>query len=189
MRHLTVLIVASVIAGLLGCDTVTLDGPIGEPLPRTEATAFVGRWTNAESKVVDFRLTDAGTLTAGTLNWDSEQQKHIAKNHKVDARRVGDATYFLFSDDEQSFGFVRIKQTGDLVFKMYSPDAKAFRSAVEDGKLEGKITAKKNDHFNVHIRVDSALAEKIFTAGTLEDWYGEELTQTFHCIKRFDASE
>jgi hypothetical protein len=93
------------------------------------------------------------------------------------------------SDDEQSFGFVRIKQTGDLVFKMYSPDAKAFRSAVEDGKLEGKVTAKKNDHFNVHIRADSALAEKIFSTGTLEDWYDEELTQTFHCIKRFDASE
>ena len=189
MKHLTLLIVASIMAGLLGCDTVTLDGPIGEPLPKTEANAFVGRWTNAESEVVDFRLTDAGILTAGTLSWDDEQQKHVAKNHKVDARHVGNVTYFVFSDNERSFGFVRIKRTGDLEFKMYSPDARAFRSAVEEGKLEGKITTKQNDHFDVQIRTDSTLTERIFSAKALGDWYDEELTQTFHCIKRFESSE
>jgi len=188
MKHLTALLIASFFAGLLGCDTVTLDGPIGESLAEIEATAFIGRWTNTESEVVEFRLTNAGKLTAGTLSWDNEQQKHIAQNYEIDARRIGNVTYFLFADDEHAFGFVRVKQTGDLEFKMYSPDAKTFRAAVEGGKLDGKITAKRNDHFDVLVRADSMRTKPIFSDEELGDWYDDELTQTFHCIKRFDST-
>ena len=189
MKYWTSLIGASLIVGLIGCDSVTLDGPVGERITEAEASAFVGRWTAGESEVIEFRLNSTGKLSAGTLRWDDEQQKHVAVNNEINVRRVGKVMYFQFSNDKEIFGFVRIEQTGDQEFKMYSPDSKAFRTAVEEGKLDGMVTSRENDHFDVLIRADSPLTTSVFSAGNRGDWYDEEMAQTFHCIKRFDTKK
>jgi len=191
MQNPAALIAVSVAVGLLGCDTVTLDAPIGERLTGNEIEAFVGRWTNNESEVVDIRLTKDGQLVAGSLSWDEGLQRHVAQDHTFDARHIGPVTYFLFHDDDDAerFGFVRVYRTDNMEMKMYRPNAKRFRAAVQDGQLDGTLTSTMYDHFNVHIRVNSQLPEPFFADAELGEWYDDEGMQTFRSIKRFDSTE
>jgi hypothetical protein len=78
MSRLLSLIAAIFVAGSLGCDMVTLDAPIGDPLSQTEKAAFVGRWINDESEICEFRLTNDQKLVMGSLTWDDDQQRHEA---------------------------------------------------------------------------------------------------------------
>ncbi len=187
--HRTFLLIAALTLSSLGCDTVTLDGLVGERINRSEAQEFVGRWMSEDAEVFDFRLAKDGTLIAGVISWDEEQQCHIATDHKIDMRRMGTATYGLFQENAGRYGFVRVQLQSGKRMQFLSPDPKKFREAVESGTLDGSINPKKNNHFNVHIKAESKLTNEVLSTGKIADWYDPELTQTFRCIKRFDSDE
>jgi len=189
MNRLLSLIAVSLLVGSLGCDMVTLDAPIGEPLSQTEKAAFVGRWINDESEICEFRLTIDQNLVMGSMSWDDEQQRHRAQNHVFDARKVGVVIYFLAHDDPKEIGFVRIERNGESGFKMHTPDAAKFRAAVETGKLSGEIILRKNDNYTVQIHAGSPLTDPVFSAEDLSAWYLGEGTQVFRRIKRFDEAD
>lgn len=188
MNRLLLLSAAMFIAGSVGCDMVTLDGPIGDPLSRAEKAAFVGRWINEDSEICEIRLTNDEKLVLGSLSWDDEQQRHRAQNHVIDSRKVGDAVYFLAHDDPNDISFARIERVGESEFKMYAPDAAKFRAAVERGILRGEIIPKKNDNYTVRINVDSPLTKPVFAAVDFSDWYLDDGTIAFRRIKRFDET-
>jgi len=189
MNRLLSLIALPLVAGSLGCDMVTLDAPIGEPLSQTEKATFVGRWINDQSEVCEFKLTNDQKLVMGSMSWDGEQQRHRAKNYVIDARKVGVAIYFLSHDDSKGLGFVRIERTGESEFKAHSPDAVKFRAAVETGKLSGKVISRKNDNYTVQIRADSPLTDPVFSAEDLSAWYIDEGTPVFRRFNRVGEAE
>jgi hypothetical protein len=183
-------VVASLIAACVGCDVVTLDKPIGEPLSQAEKTEFVGRWINDDSEVFDIRLTPAGTLLVGTLSWDGEKQQHHAESLAIDARKVGEAIYFLVSTDEGDILFTRIERTGKNEFTRRDPDARAFREAVEARQLDGRISTGKNRDYVVQIPADSRLTENALSSKELPALFEKkENQQLFRRIKAFDESE
>lgn len=188
MNRLLSLSAAIFVAGSLGCDMVTLDAPIGDPLSQTEKAAFVGRWINDELEICEFRLTNDQKLVMGSLTWDDDRQRHRAQNHVIDCRTVGEALYFLTLDDPNDIGFVRIERIDESEFKMYAPDAAKFRAAVERGSLNGKIIPRKNDNYTVRVHVDSTLTEPVFSAKDFSEWYVKEGTISFRRIKRFEEA-
>ena len=189
MHRTFLLIVALTLSSLLGCDTVTLDGLNGERLDKTDVQPFVGRWMNDDGEVFDFQLAKDGMLIAGSISWDEEQECHIATDQKTDMRRLGTATYALFQEEADKYGFFRVQLKGDDRMQFLSPDPKRFREAVESGTLVGTVIPKKNNHFNVHIKAESDSTEKVFSTSEISDWYDRDLTQNFRCIKRFESDE
>ncbi|QDV84509.1 hypothetical protein [Planctomycetes bacterium TBK1r] len=190
MNRSPFLVVAMLVAGSVGCDLVTLDGPIGDPLMETEKATFVGRWINDASDVFELRLTNDQKLVMGSISWDDDRQQHRAANSVIDARKVGEAIYFLAHEDPQDIGFVRIirepELNGQTQFKMLVPDAAKFRTAVEAGKLAGNVLPRKNSNYTVRIYADSPLTEPVFSSEAYSDWYLVKDALTFRRIKRFD---
>ncbi len=190
MNRSPFLIVAILVAGSVGCDLVTLDGPIGDPLTEAEKATFVGRWINEASDVFELRLTNDQKLVMGSISWDDDRQQHRATNSVIDARKVGEAIYFLAHEDPQDIGFVRIirepELDGQTQFKMLVPDAAKFRKAVEAGKLAGNVLPRKNSNYTVRIHADSPLTEPVFSSDAYSDWYLVKDALTFRRIKRLD---
>lgn len=56
MNRIIALLYLFVVTYSLGCDSLALDGRIGEPLSRAETPAFTGRWIDKGSDVVDVHL-------------------------------------------------------------------------------------------------------------------------------------
>jgi hypothetical protein len=177
---------------LSGCDSVSLDGRIGAPLSREEASAFVGRWINNESEVIELRQTAGGVLTAGWLDWDEKEQAFVARSYRLDARRLANVTYFLCGaddDDDDVFGFVRVKRIQDEQCEVYLPDPGAFRDAVKVGLVDGTVVQSKYGHFNVRIRTDSPRTLQCLSKENFGDLYNAIDKQTFRRIKHIQTEE
>ena len=179
-----------VVACSLGCDCVVLNGRIGDPLSQAETSFFTGRWTNEESEVVDVRLLADNKLIVGSLVWDGKKKEFVVQNHKVTARRVDGVTYLLLgADDDDAYGFVRIGRIGDNELKMFLPDPGAFRTAVQNGEVDGKVNPRKNDHFTVVLESQSHLTQRVLSRKELRGLYKADDSQTMRRIKRWEDKE
>lgn len=181
------LITATFLFTLVGCDKVTLDGPIGERIGKAEAEAYVGRWTNEDSNVFDFRLASDGTLIVGSTTWDADQQRHVTQNHKVDVRRLGSATYAVFEEKAGNFEFVRVEWLNDQQLRFYWPDPERYREAVRGGQIDGTVTTGQDGRFHVHIQVKSELTKGLFSREEIGDLNHWKPSQDFRCVYRFGS--
>lgn len=57
MAGLPHLMLATLLAGAIGCDPVVLDAPTGERLTSDANSDFAGRWINGESEILEIRQT------------------------------------------------------------------------------------------------------------------------------------
>ncbi len=179
-----------VVACSPGCDCVVLDGRIGEPLSQAEASSFTGRWTNEESDVVDVRLLAGNKLIVGSLVWDGNKKEFVVQNHKGEARQVDGVTYFLLgADDDDAYGFVRIERIGDNELKMFLPDPGAFRTAVQNGEVDGKVNPRKDDRSTVVLDAQSHLTQRVLSRKELRGLYKEDDAETLRRIKRWEDKE
>ncbi|MCC7336949.1 MAG: hypothetical protein IT422_17805 [Pirellulaceae bacterium] len=77
----------------------------------------------------------------------------VSQHHSIDSRRIGSATYFLVSDDADSgFAFVRIESVDNDELRMHLPNPAKFRSAIENGDLNGKVILNRD---NFIVRIDA----------------------------------
>ena len=190
IKYIPHLMLAALIAGAIGCDSVVLDAPIGERLTSDANSSFAGRWIDDESEIFEIRQTKGGGLVSGALVWDEKTQQYRAQTQHIDSRRIGSAIYFLWRDDpDGDFGFFRIERTGESELTMHLPDPAKYRSAVEDGKLDGDIIPKKNDSFTVRVHADSPSIKEIFGAMDISKWHLPDVSATYRRIKRFDESQ
>jgi hypothetical protein len=187
MKRSHALVCVSLLAAMVGCDVVTVDAPIGDPLSQAEMREFVGRWINQDSEVFDIMPGRDGRLAVGTLRWDEDAQTHQVENNVVDARKVGDAIYFFVSGDKANFLFTRIERTGKSEFVRCDPDANSFRKAIASGQLEGKVIPADDDDHTIQVKAASPLTEKAFSAERAPMLFGnKDDQQIFRRIKEFD---
>jgi len=187
IKYIPHVIISALTAGAIGCDSVVLDAPVGERLTSHANSEFAGRWINDEFEVLEIRQAKDGGLVTGVLIWDEEKQEFQAETHPIDSRRIGSAIYFLGRDDSNNdFGFVRIERTGENELTMHLPDPAKFRSAVEDGRLDGDIIPMMNDSFTLRVRADSASIKEVFGAMDISKWHLPDDSVTLRKIERFD---
>jgi hypothetical protein len=175
------------LVALTGCDAVTLNAPIGEPLSKSEKAEFVGRWIDGESEVCDIQLTKDEFIVFGWMAWDEDEDRHIAKDQRVHCRQVGNAIYFLILDDPIDVKFARIERASEAEFSVHLPDAAKFRTAIEQGKLKGTIVSE-NDNFTAKIDVSSSSTDTVFSSEDYLDWYLKEPIKTFRRIEQHNAA-
>ena len=148
-----------------GCDSVTIDKPIGQRIDSSKIENVIGRWTDCENNILELRLSKNQELVVGHLAWDDEAQRFTSNTGVLDVREL-DETVYLFLSEENETRFVRVELVNVNQIKLFIPDPSKFRDAVRNGALSGIITPKKNDHFNVRITTDTKLAS--FLTG--DDW-------------------
>lgn len=150
---------------VVGCDTVTIDKPIGEKLGTPQRQLLVGRWETSDQHMIELRWHTDGYLVGGSLSWDDKKQEFRTNNEKFEMRTIDDAVYAFMTSDGQT-SFVRIEFQDDDTIRLYPPEPDQFRSAVQSGLLPGNVK-EKNNRFNVV--VDSS-DDKTLTFFKSTDW-------------------
>jgi hypothetical protein len=101
MFALRLCIVAALLA-VSGCDTVLIDSPIGEKLPRADTAKLMGRWTDDDQNIVELHLSKQGEVIFGVLSWDDQNQRFEAISKVLDVRTVDDSIYVFATEEEDA---------------------------------------------------------------------------------------
>jgi hypothetical protein len=155
-----ILLLASV-----GCDSVTIDKPIGQRIDSSRTENVVGRWTDSENNIIELRLSKNQELVGGHLAWDEEVQRFTSKSGVLDVRTLDDKVYLFLTDEKESI-FFRVELVNPNQMQLFIPEPSKFRDAVKAGEISGTITPKKNEHFDVRITADAKLASFL----SADDW-------------------
>lgn len=202
MSKLIRLAVFLFLLGATGCNAVVLDAPIGEPLTRKEKSIFVGEWVVADNstEILYLRLNDSNELIKGKLEWDAALGQFKVESNVLDCRRVGSAIYCFEQLEgeptadsgpppvKEVFGFVRVEPVSDVEFKLYLPDSKNFKAAVESGKLRGFVEEDENNdsladeekRYDVLVRANSESIEEVFGSKDISAWFDTENSTTHY---------
>ena len=148
-----------------GCDSVTIDKPIGQRIDSSKTENVVGRWTDSENNIIELRLSKNQELVGGHLAWDEDAQRFTSKTGVLDVRTLNDKVYLFLTDENETI-FFRVELVNPNQMKLFIPNPSKFRDAVRAGEISGTITPKKNDHFNVRITADEKLASVL----SADDW-------------------
>lgn len=164
---------------MTGCDTVLIDSPIGEKVPRADIEKLMGRWTNNSQNIIELQLSKKGDVVLGALLWNDDKQQFDATSKVLDVRTVDDAIYVFATldkkssdanadlddfesdttaekeneskDDESQFIFFRVSIISEKEIQIFLADLKAVRKAIEAGKLDG-IAKKRSRTTDVFIK-------------------------------------
>jgi len=175
---------------MTGCDTVLIDSPIGEKLPRAEAAKLMGRWTDDDQNLIELQLSNEGEVVFGALSWNDRTQRFDAASKVLDLRKIDDAIYVFATEDKEpdegdakrdgfesdasanhdsqsrgeksQFIFFRVGIINESQIHLYLADAKAVREAVQAGKIDG-IAKKRSKSTDVFIKA-SEQNSKAFVA-------------------------
>jgi hypothetical protein len=126
-----------------GCDSVSVPEPIGSPVPAAELKSLAGNWVNEDGETGELRLTKAGTLRFGGLEWDEQREEFQSQSIDLVATKCRKLRLLsLKSDDEpqeDGYGFVLYTIKDEKTLQCYVPDVSVFKKAVESGELSGTI--------------------------------------------------
>jgi hypothetical protein len=170
-----------------GCDLVTLDAPVGEPLTQKEKVTFTGRWINGESEVCDIRIRRDGQLVIGNMEWNDENERYEASEMVIEARKVGDVVVFFLEKQAEApnFFFARIDWSNKSEFKVYNPDAAKFRAAVEASKLDGKVFRNAEDDIHVRLHAASPSITRDLSTEKASAWFETDGAENYRRVKEF----
>lgn len=164
--------VAALILFAVGCDTVSIDAPIGAPVTPAERESVTGRWIDEESTITEVRQTKRGQLVAGSLHWDEENSRFVVENISVDLRRVGGVAYVFVQrkgeTPKDGYLFGRVSSMTDDKMRIHPPKPEAFRTAVENGQAEGEVLSGKKDQFHVRLDAESRRNFALLSRGDLD---------------------
>ncbi len=180
------LLTALLILATVGCDSVGLVEPIGDPLTIDEKSEYTGRWINSDGVICELKVSKDGTLLVGAMQWNDEKQQFVANNLPLEARRVGSAIYFLVRGDggKGDYGILRVQRVSDSELRIYGADPAKFRAAVESGKLKGEVIVKPaqgntRETFQVRIHPDAKSIDEVFGSEDFSQWAPKDGAQKF----------
>ncbi|MCA9140569.1 MAG: hypothetical protein KDB00_27545 [Planctomycetales bacterium] len=156
---------AMITLAIVGCDSVSIDKPIGQKIGESQRKLLIGRWETHDHNLIELRWHSSGYLVAGTASWDDKNQQFKASNEKIEMRTIGDSAYAFMATDGR-YSFARIEFQDDDHIRIYPAEPDKFRSAVENGLLPGTVQEKER-YFNVF--VDSS-NEKTIAFFKSTDW-------------------
>ena len=150
MRICLSLIVTLSIMIVVGCGSVNVNHPIGEPLAEDNSETselFDGTWTNDDGEAIQLKYLDGGKLRIASLDWDDESQTFTKNEWTVLLTTHRSASFFNFTDEEENDGkyqFVRYVFASKQTMIILTPRVEAFEKAVKDGKLKGRVKRGKH---------------------------------------------
>ncbi|WP_162273297.1 hypothetical protein, partial [Rubripirellula obstinata] len=185
MIRFTFFAVALMLAFIAGCDTVTLDAPIGTKSDVKSLRSLVGRWASPDGDVVEIRLGSDLMLYSGQSSWDEDKRSFSIRTNKLDVRSIGDSL-IVYGEDNARYSFARLSlpDRDSLVFSTPSPSA--FRDAVSDGSLDGTVTTGENAHFHVRLSSKSDSLKAILGSPNGGLFFPPDLAFKSTILKRFD---
>lgn len=172
VSHLSLFLVA---IALVGCDSVTVDQPFGEPASKELCSKLRGIWGDLEGNVYHVETKSDNDLVVAVTQWNSKKKKFTTRNIPMKLMVVGERPLLFFPADEgdnPTFAFLWLSQLDKDSLNARNPNADAFREAVESGQLQGKVVERKNDNFTVNLEATDGLLEKL--SGTAGPEYFDE---------------
>lgn len=159
---------------LAGCDAVTLPEPLGGT--PVDAAALQGAWLaeTPEPQTLHVRQPEPGRLLLAWVDW--RQERFVLDTGEALARRDGEQHYFSMRDPDQpdsGFLFVRYRQPAADRLELWPPQVEAFRQAVEQGQLAGRVLA---DRYSTRVLLTGPaedLARFLGDAGSGQVWQTE----------------
>lgn len=133
----------------LGCNSVMVQQPFGEPVGDAEREQLTGVWELGEGgERLKVAQTKAGVLKAGLLEWDEEKERFIVNNVELQATHLGNDRFVLMQVTEgpkksDTWTFVRYERVEAKKLHVFGVDAKTFRAGVESGTLAGTVKQEK----------------------------------------------
>jgi hypothetical protein len=162
-------IFTSVVFAIAGCDSVTIDRPIGDRVDSHKLNSVIGKWYDDENKIVEFQVTKIGELVGAYVAWDESTQRFDLKSSVLNVRKTEDAIY-LFVTDKDKTGFLRIEFEGDDQILLSLPDPTKFRDAVIAGTLTGEIVSSPGEKMEVKIKTDKK-TQSFLTSRECRDYF------------------
>ncbi len=174
--HIFPLIATALLVLALGCDSVTVDKPFGKAIDATVLDSLRGTWIDNRETVYHVERGESSDFVVGFTEWDKKTHEFKTRNIPVDLRLVGDRRLLFASTGvkrDDRFAFIWLSRMEDDALYARACDPKVFRQAVADGKLDGEITKRGEDHFDVYLRSSPALAE-VLAAPEGARFFGKE---------------
>jgi hypothetical protein len=143
MKKTRLLFASLLLMALWGCDSVTSSTPVGDKPVSLQEDDWDGTWINAESALtLKVKNAEKGHLQ---IAWIEDSGGKLKMESFIAEIRVsGDWHFASIRDDggdqeiEERYMFLRVdKSDGQIIG--WSPDVAAFKKAVEDGHLPGKM--------------------------------------------------
>ena len=172
-------IATALLALALGCDSVTVDKPFGKAMDETVLDSLRGTWVDNRETVYHVERGESSDFVVGFTEWDKKVHEFKTRNIPMDLRLVGDRPLLFMTIDvkrDDRFVFIWLSRMEDDALYARACDPKVFRKAVADGKLEGEVTKRGEDRFDVELRFSSALAE-LLAAPEGSRFFGKESDQ------------
>lgn len=180
------LIATVLLAFTLGCNSVTVDKPFGKAMDGTVLDSLRGTWVDDRETVYYVERGETSDFVVAFTEWDKETHEFKARNIPMDLRLVGDRPLLFVSTDvkrDDCLAFMWLSRMEDDALYARSCDPKVFRKAVADGELDGEVTKRGDDLFDVRLRSSPALAELLATPEASR-FFGKESDQPLRRLSK-----
>lgn len=161
-----------------GCNVVTLNEPLGEPLSAEIQQNLTGLWltvpneTGVDQSVMYVDRATSGSLVVGFMEWDAKQEQYTCHNIETVATDIAGVKLLNTRKKEPKdatetrYTLWRFEQPAPDQLEVFIVDAEPFRAAITSGKLQGKIVQQDNKIGKTYeVQCESeALAEFLKTA-------------------------
>lgn len=158
LMRLHLLLVGSLLC-TIGCNSVTIDKPLGSPVDESVLNTWRGTYLTEENDVILIERGPNKDLIIGHTTWDADQQQFQCESLRVELRTIGNKTLlYLPSEQEKrdNWTFLWVtKAEHSLTIRSCKPQS--FLEAVEAGTLQGTIERRGNKQFDVRLAAGKTL--------------------------------
>ncbi len=164
---------AAVGLATVGCSSVTVKAPFGEPVSGNVTEQMAGAW-EFNGQVLHIAAKDEATVRVALVEYKDGQfvlKQFDAAVRELDARRY----VFIHEEDADggyTFGHLVLQARHDHMI-VYGPDVKLFEQLVSDGEIAG-TNDRNNNAVKVKLDATHAQLEERLSAGDHAKYFNQE---------------
>ena len=160
---------------IAGCNSTSIDKPVGKPLSSKQLSTIVGIWIDPNGDEIRIELDGNGDLVIGKLEFEHDTHKFAVFSTVLVIRNLNKTNVaFVKNPSGEDFFFGKIGEWdgGNLTIQPSTDDV--FREAVNGRALPGKTIGEITDKQRVVISADEAALEAFFSSRGLESCFSKD---------------
>ena len=148
----TIKLLGSVVitACLVGCDSVGVKQPLGQPTDEAGRAKLIGIWQLGDANQFHVQQKRDGSLAVGVLEWNKATEEFRAGGGDLVVTHLGQTQWMFMRNSqkrEEGWTFVSYEHDGQNGLKLFACRPQVFQEAVKAGQLEGTISKQgKRSH-------------------------------------------
>lgn len=160
---------SSVLVCLAGCNSTSVEKPVGKLLSSKQLSTVVGTWIDPNGDEIRIESDGNGDFVIGRLEFEHDSHTFAVFSSVLAIRSLGKLNLvFIKNPSGQDFFFGRIVDWDDKSVVIHPSTDRVFRNAVRDKVLKGKEIAESNVQQRVVLSADEGSLEAFIGARTEE---------------------